>query len=223
MHQSLIQRFENSCLMVMDQQQDGYAFVGSAFVVHGDGYLLTAAHILESAQNPVLVTPAQPGVFTPMTVESSHTFPVEVAQSDTSRNISLLKMEGPSDLGGPVDLIGNPETVLEGTPLLGFGVSFGHFRIHNVMVMQSMLSAKVVSQNQSNLLVFDRPIHPGDVGGALINAERSRIIGVIQGVFNPMQIQQIEQPDDYILETNLSYAVSIEYALPLFEAEGIQI
>lgn len=221
MHQNLIQRFENSCLMVMDHQEDGFAFLGSAFIIHSGGYLLTAAHILDGAQRLVLVTPAQPGVFTPLVVESSQTFTAKVVQSDPAHNMALLKLDEAIDLGGPSDIIGRPETVREGTPLLTFGVSFGHFRIHNVMVMQAMLSAKVVSQNESHLLVFDSPIHAGDIGGALVNADKSRIIGIMQGIFNPLLIQQLEQPEDYPIDTNLSYAVSIEYAEPLLRAEGL--
>ena len=223
MHQNLIQRFENSCLMVMDQQADGYVFLGSAFLIDSEGYLLTAAHILENAHNPILISPAQPGVFTPLIVESSHTYSFSLVETDPEHNVALLKMEGTWELGGPGDIIGNPETAREGLHLLTFGVSFGHFRIHNVMVMQSMLSAKVVSQNESNLLVFDSLVHPGDIGGALVNTEKGRVLGIIQGTFDPFQIQRLEPPENYDLPSNLSYAVSIEYAKPLLEAQGIAI
>jgi len=221
MYQTLIQRYENGCQMLMDQREDGYHFLGASFIVHPNGYLLTAPHLLKEAKSPVVVHSAQPGVFTPLAVDNASTLPVRPVQIDESRGVALLKMEMEEVIAAPDDFLGSVKTVYEGTHCLTFGVPFGHFRIHNIMVMRAMVSAKLISPNGTNLLAFDTLIHPGDVGGPLVSTDDGRIIGVIQGPFNPMEIQQVEQPPDYHLPSNFSYAVSIEYAEPLLRAEGL--
>jgi len=222
MHQTLIQRYTNGTLMLMDRRDDAYHFLGTAFIVHSKGYLLTAARLLEGARNLALVNPAQPGLFSPLAVESAAAYGVTAVGTDASRDVALLKMDiGEGLIEAPEDFIGNPETLTEGTYLLAFGVSFGHFRVHNVMAMRAMLSAKILSPNETRLLVYDADIHPGDVGGPLVNVEKGRIVGVIQGSFNPLHFQESREPDDYQLPSGYSYAVSIEYAHPLMEAEGL--
>lgn len=222
MNQTLIQRYENSCLMLMDQRADGFHFLGTAFILHPQGYLLTSDYILSGAEKPMAVSAAQPGDFTPLTAEDGLVFETEIARRDPQRGLALLKIEVPSDIGAPDDFIGNPEQVGEGTPLLTFGVSFGHFRIHNVMVIQSMVSAKVLSHNGTKLFIFDSAVHPGDIGGPIVNGETGRILGIIAGLFNPLEIQQLEQPEDYTVDSRFSYAVSIEYGKDLLENAGIE-
>ena len=223
MYQTLIQRYENGTAMVMDQKEGHFHFLGTAFIVHGNGYMLTAAHILRDAENPILVTSAQPGKFSPLTLETANAIPVSIAQRDDARDMALLKMEMDAEIDCPDDILGNAEDILEGTTVLTFGVSFGHLRIHNVMVMNGMLSAKLISLNETRLLLFDQSIHPGAKGGPLVNAEDGRIVGMLQGIFNPLEITHQEIPEDYHLPSHLSYAVSIEYAKPMLEAEGLSL
>lgn len=222
MHQTLIQRYENGCLMLLDEREDGFHFLGTAFMVDAGGYLLTAAHLLRAARKPVVAYPAPGGDFTPLAIDEAQSYPVAIAQEDAARDLALLKMELDFELSVPDDLIGNPQGVGEGTHLLTFGVSFGHFRIHNTMVTGSLLSAKLISPNDTCILVFDTQIHTGDAGGPMVNTETGRIIGLVQGIFNPLMLQELKQPEDYQMPSNFSYAVSMDYARPLFEAEGLK-
>ncbi|NBD37160.1 MAG: trypsin-like serine protease [Verrucomicrobia bacterium] len=221
MHQTLIQRYENGCLMLMEQKGEEFHFLGTAFIIHEQGYLLTAAHLLQDVENPVVVSAGQPGQFSHLSRETGASLPVRLAQIDREHDVALLQLDIDEEFGSPSDFIGNPEEIGEGTFTLSMGVPFGHLRIHNVMVMDSMISAKLLSANDTKLLLFDIPVHPGDAGGPLINTEDGRIIGLVQGRFNPVQILQTEAPEDYNLPSRFSYAVSIEYAKPLMEAEGL--
>lgn len=221
MHQTLIQRYENGCLMLMEQKGEEFHFLGTAFIIHERGYLLTAAHLLHDVDHPVVVNAGQPGQFSPLSTETGTSLPVRVAQIDRERDIALLELGIDAEFGSPSDFIGNPEEIGEGTFALSIGIPFGHLRIHNVMVMNSMVAGKILSSNQTRLLLFDVPVHPGDAGGPLINTEDGRIIGLVQGIFNPLQILQQDAPDDYRMPSRFSYAVSIEYAKPLMDAEGL--
>jgi len=89
------------------------------------------------------------------------------------------------------------------------------------MVAQAMLSAKMLTANETRVLVFDTRTHPGDIGGPLVNAENGRILGILQGQFNLVAIQGIKEPENYRMESRFSYAVLIEYAWVLLNQEGL--
>lgn len=222
MHQRLIQRYESGCLMLMDQRPEGYFFLGTSFMVESRGYLLTAAHLLREAVHPVVVNTAPTGVFAPLALDSGAVHPVEIVAQTPERDLALLKMEVQAETPAAPDYLGNPETIQEGTFLAALGFSFGHFRIHNIMVMGGLLAAKVISPNGTNLLILDSASHPGDPGGPLINTEDGRIIGIIQGVFDPTELVPESPSEDYRIPSRFTYAVSIEYAQPLLENAGIE-
>ncbi|KAF0096184.1 MAG: hypothetical protein E1N59_151 [Puniceicoccaceae bacterium 5H] len=223
MHQTMIQRYENGCMMLMKRSSGSVLYIGTAFIVHSEGYLLTAAHMLSPDDELVVVPAAQAGNFTPFSMEVVTPYPVKVAQIDQSRNVALLKMELSEPIAAPDQIIGNPDSSFEGTYVLTFGVPFGHLRIHNIMVLQGMISARLLSPNETKLFLFDAVTHPGTIGGPLVNSEDGRIIGIIQGRFEPIKVTQQETPEDLGIASHLSYAVSIEYGRELAEKEGIEI
>lgn len=222
MSTTIIQRYQNCAFMLMERNDANYRFLGTAFVVHEDGYLLTAAHAIQGADNLVAVNAFQPGSPSPLFREDANTYELMVARTDEQRDLALLKMDIPEQISVPDNYMGNPENVDEGSMLLTFGVSFGHFRIHRVLTMEAMLSGRLVTPNGTDIILFDKLVHPGDVGGPVIAADEGRIVGVMQGNFNPLHIQSIEHPEDYDLRSSHSYAVSITYARQLLEDEGLQ-
>lgn len=59
---------------------------GTGFIVHEDGYLLTAAHIVDRAQSILVGWP--PGQFTPSTVSA------EIIAINNDLDLALLNLEG---------------------------------------------------------------------------------------------------------------------------------
>lgn len=225
MYQAMIQRYEAGCMMLMRREGGAVLFLGTSFLVHPDGYLLTAAHLAADAEDLVAVPYYPSEGFAPLTTENVHPIGVAVAQVNEARNVALLKLEADLEIGAPDHIIGNTDQLFEGTYLLSFGYSFAHLRVHNVNVMHSMLSFKALSLNETKLLVFDTPMYWGGVGGPLVNTEDGRVVGVLQGRFDPMvasgqsaRSEVAEQVESYI-----SYAVAIEYGAELIEAEGLEV
>ncbi|MDP0502015.1 MAG: serine protease [Verrucomicrobiota bacterium JB022] len=219
----MIQRYENGCMMLMKRSQDSVLFLGTAFIVHSEGYLLTAAHYLKPDDELVLVSPAQAGGYTPLSMEVVTPYPVRLIDMDRARNLALLKLDFEEPVAAPQDIIGNADETNEGTYVLSFGVSFGHLRIHNIMVMQGIVSAKMLSPNETRLFLFDAVTHPGTIGGPLVNSNDGRIIGIIQGRFDPVQISQQQVPEELNIASHLSYAVSIQHGRELAERHGVTI
>jgi serine protease Do len=199
--------------------------LGTAFLVHPEGYLLTAAHLVADEVELVAV-PYQPVEgFAPLTTENVHPISVSVAQVDAARNVALLKLEADLEIGAPDHIIGKTDQLHEGTYMLAFGFSFGHLRVHHVNVMHAMLSFKTLSLNETKLLVFDIPIYWGGIGGPLVNADDGRVVGVLQDRFDPVvasgQTAQPEVAEHF--DSYISYAVAIEYGAELLQTEGLEV
>lgn len=78
------------------------------------------------------------------------------------------------------------------------------------------------SNNGTRLFLFDSRVHEGSTGGPLVNLEDSRVIGIVSGRFDPLEASPAVT-EDQGMRTSFSYAVSIEYAVPLMEAEGLDV
>jgi serine protease Do len=73
------------------------------------------------------------------------------------------------------------------------------------------------------LILFDTAFHEGDRGGPLIHVADGHVVGIVNGRFEPREIAQ-HGGDAARLEpreTNVSYAVAIDYGLELMRAEGL--
>ena len=211
--------------MLMRRDGGGVLFLGTAFLVHPGGYLMTAAHLVSEAED-LLAVPYEPvDGFAPLTTENVMPIGVSVVRVDETRNVALLRLEADLEIGAPDHIIGNTDHLQEGTYLLTFGFSFGHLRVHAVNVMHAMLSFKVLSLNGTRLLVFDTPMYWGGIGGPLVNADDGRVVGVLQGRFDPFVASGRTGSSDGAdqFESYISYAVAIEYGTGLMEAEGLEI
>lgn len=219
MLQTVSQRYQGSCMMVMQRTGDEVTFLGSAFLVHPDGYLLTAARILGDGSNLVIVPPQAAEEFVPVTREEVAPVPVEVVSKELARDVALLKLTPELEINMPDGILGSSFNDPRGAVLMSLGVPFGYYRLHGVIAAQSVLSGRVQSRSGTNLIIFDRRIQVGDVGGPLISVEDGTVIGVVGGVFDPIELEGIAPPDDGVrVNSDLSYATAIEYGAELLNA-----
>lgn len=211
--------------MLMHKQGQALNFLGTCFLVHSQGYLLSAAHLCENGEELMVVPVSQEEEFVPLTQDKVHPLPVSLISANQENDVALLKLEPDLDIQAPDHIVGNPEQVQTGTSLASMGFSFGYYRLHNLHIMDAVLTSKIKSLNETNLLVFNTMIHHGDIGGPLINAVDGRIIGIIAGRFDPEVIlrRQSRNQREEIYQTNISYAVSIEYGDLLMQEQGLDI
>lgn len=223
MLQAVSQKFRNGCMMLARQQGETIAFLGSAFIVHRDGYLLTAAHLIDDTAGLVVVPTVFTDEFAPITVDRVAAIPVSLAQRDTNNDVALLKLEQPIGIDVPDDFLGSTEAVRTGASLMHLGYSFGHHQVHSLMAFNSVVSAKIRSLNNARLILFDSMMHFGDRGGPLIHVADSHIVGIVSGRFEAAEVARgsTEWARETAPETNVSYAVAIEYGIELMQAEGL--
>lgn len=221
MLQGVSHKFRSGCMMLARQHGDVIEFLGSAFIVHAEGYLLTAGHLVAASGEGLVVVPSEPSdEFVPMTTERVAAMPVAVVGRDMEHDVALLKIDQVVEISVPDDFLGNTSAVRQGASVMALGYSFGHHQVHTLMVFDAVVSAKMRSRNGTELILYGSAFHEGDRGGPLVHVQDGHVIGIISGRFEPGQIVA-RLPEDARLalaETNVSYAIAIEYGLALVEA-----
>lgn len=225
MMQHVYQRFRGGCMMLLNREGNEVVFLGTAFLVHEEGYLITAAHLLHSHKD-LMVEPFTMSAeeFVPLSFETARPISVSVVQTNQDRDIALLKFPEKIDISAPDHILGRSDEVLVGSNLACIGYPFGNQGLNNQVILQTVLASKVLSQNGTKLIIFDTMVHNGSRGGPLINLQDGRVIGVISGAFHPSYLtKEISKSDSSFGPTNLSLAVAIEYGQELLESEGLEI
>lgn len=221
MLQNVSHKFRTGCMMLARRHGESIEFVGSTFVVDARGYLLTADHLTTISEGDELV--AVPNTrtddFWPMTAERVSALPVSVAARDADRDVALLRIEQDIEIGVPDDFLGNTEAVHQGASVMSLGYSFGHHQVHTVMAFDAVVTARIRSRNDTALILYGSAFHEGDRGGPLVHVQDGHIVGIVNGRFRPGQlVPDVPEHDELAdAETNVSYAVAIEYGLALME------
>ena len=211
-------------MMLAHRQGEAVACLGTAFLVHQQGYLLTAAHLTADDPGLVVVPGSASDDFVPLTFERVAAMDVEVIARDADRDVALLRIEQDMDIGVPDDFLGRAGAVRPGASVMSLGYSFGQHRMHALLGYNAVVSAKIRSGNETALILFDTAFHEGDRGGPLIHVADGHVVGIVTGRFEPGEIARqagVESERLEPRETNVSYAVAIEYGLDLMRAQGL--
>ena len=227
MYTTSAEKFTGGCMMLMRQSECGAAFLGSCFLVHEEGYMLTTSHIFGDNHEDLCVVPYAPETTDFQTISREHvrSIPVEVISVDKDRDIALLAIDVDADITMPDFLLGNAESIKLGAPLISLGYPFGFQNMHHLTAVSSVVSSKLTSPFGNNHILFDTRVHAGDVGGPLISINEDRIVGIVCGRYCPMADGSsiASYTREQALDTDLSYAISIEYGIKLMEDEGLDV
>lgn len=225
MYRQISQKFAGGCYYLLRKKEDAVVFLGTAFLMHEEGYLLTATYLLEENYEGLMVgKPSNPEAFSPLSLDTVQAFPLDVVKADYATNTALLRFSKPPVIHTPDHMVGNAESVQLGTSVLGIGFPFGHQELQNLGVQSAVIASKVCLRDRVNLFLFDSAIHTGMAGGPLVNYEDGRVIGIMIGLFVPK-----EEGGDFVrgslpgYETSFSYAVSIEYGKAMLEDLGLTL
>ncbi|MFP4492171.1 MAG: serine protease [Spirochaetaceae bacterium] len=218
MLEAVSQKYQGSCVMVMEHTGEEVTFLGSGFLVHPEGYLLTAARTISGGGELVVVPPDMDDNFAPVSREEVSPVPVEVVSKDMDHDVALLKLTPELEINMPSSILGDSTQDARGAMLMTLGIPFGYYRIHGVIASQAILSGRIKSRSGTNMIIFDRRVQYGDTGGPLISVNSGSVIGVVGGVFDPVELEGRETPEGVRpINSDLSYAVSIEYGKALLD------
>ena len=141
--------------------------LGSGFIISSDGYILTNAHVVETADEITVK------------LNDKREFVAEVIGTDRKTDIALIKIKA-TDL--PKVTQGNPEHLKVGEWVIAIGSPFGFE--HSVTA--GIVSAKGRSLAQENYVPFiqtDVAINPGNSGGPLFNM-KGEVVGINSQIYS---------------------------------------
>ena len=141
--------------------------LGSGFIISGDGYILTNAHVVDGADE--------------ITVRliDKREFKAKVIGADKRTDVALIKIEAS---GLPVVKMGDPNKLKVGEWVLAIGSPFGF----DNTVTAGIVSAKGRSLPQENFVPFiqtDAAVNPGNSGGPLFNL-RGEVVGINSQIYS---------------------------------------
>lgn len=159
--------------------------LGSGFIISADGYILTNAHVVDSADKITV------------RLTDKREFKAKVIGADKRTDVALLKIDA---TGLPAVALGKPEQLKVGEWVLAIGSPFGF----DSSVTAGIVSAKGRSLPQENFVPFiqtDVAINPGNSGGPLFNM-KGEVIGINSQIYS--------RSGGYM---GLSFAIPIDVAM----------
>ena len=159
---------------------------GSGVIVHQDGYVLTAHHVVSNARRIVVVTPGE------------FRAPAILVSADQEHDLALLKVEMVGLTEAPLGYAG---AVRLDQDVIAVGYQFG---LKEITVTRGHVAA-VRMRGVQRVFQVDAAVNPGNSGGALFS-RRGEVIGILTTKF--------AHPSGIVPE-GMAFAVPISYATPL--------
>jgi len=149
--------------------------VGSGFVIDGDGYIMTNAHVVNGAQRVQIVLPADNADGTLATALSGRSYLVSarIVGITSELDLALLKIDGMKLQPLP---LATYSQVRQGETVFAFGSPIG---LRNSLT-HGLISSVARQVDPDSPLIYvqtDAPINPGNSGGPLVNI-RGEVVGV---------------------------------------------
>lgn len=159
---------------------------GSGVIVHSDGYILTAQHVIANARRVVVVTSGE--------VRAA----AIVVSIDPEHDLALLKAE---TVGLTEASLGHAGGVRLDQEVVAVGFPFG---LREVSMTRGRIAA-VRTKGVQRVFQVDAAINPGNSGGPLYNTQ-GELIGILTTKFS--------HPSGIVPE-GMAFAVPVSYATPL--------
>ncbi len=139
--------------------------VGSGFVIHSDGYVVTNAHVIERATE------------IRVTFSDGTELPAEEVARDRANDLAVLKVDAPSPL--PFLKLGRSDDLMPGESVIAIGNPLGFQHTITTGIISALDRELRFSRDlaYTGLIQTDAPINPGNSGGPLLN-----VLGELIGI-----------------------------------------
>ncbi|HEX5038782.1 MAG TPA: trypsin-like peptidase domain-containing protein [Candidatus Limnocylindria bacterium] len=169
---------------------------GSGFIYDPSGFILTNKHVVEDANELVVI------------LNDGRQFPATVYGIDTLTDLAIVKIEADADL--PYAPIGSSAGLEPGQLAIAIGNPLGEFENTVTTGVVSGLGRQIAATNAvqsssdviNNLIQTDAAINPGNSGGPLVNSS-GQVIGINTAVSESAQ--------------GLGFAIPIDFAKPIMQ------
>jgi serine protease Do len=140
--------------------------LGSGFIIHPDGYLMTNDHVI-AGENEVTVT-----VFGTGTERQTYQN-VRILATSEANDLALLKIDTPDKRQFPTVPLGDSDELRQGQPVFAIGAPLGLER----SVSQGIVSLRNRQEDGRLYIQTTTQINPGNSGGPLFNL-KGEVVGV---------------------------------------------
>ncbi len=164
--------------------------LGSGFVVHEDGYVVTNAHVVADVSQLKVV------------FSDGREFPAQIVSADAGKDLAVLALKNVTDL--PYIEIGRSSDLMIGETVVAIGNPLGYASTVTSGVVSAVGRDLQVSDDvwMRGLIQTDASINPGNSGGPLLNIN-GELIGVNTAIRADAQNIGFAIPVDTLVE-NLS-------------------
>jgi S1-C subfamily serine protease len=163
--------FDSPSALLKDGGEGGQ---GSGFVVGGDGYIATNAHVVTTGKAPNEKKAKQ--VF--VSFSDGNRVPARIVGDDPFSDVGLIKVD-PKGLSLTALGLGRSSHLRVGDPVAAIGSPFGEERSLTVGVTSALERTieSLTAFQIGNAIQTDAAINPGNSGGPLLDA-KGRVIGI---------------------------------------------
>ncbi len=142
--------------------------LGSGVIVDPDGYILTANHVIQGADE------------IKVTLADKREFKGKIIGTDSMTDVGVIKIEV-KDL--PAIQLGDSSRLRVGETVLAIGSPYGLSQTVTMGIVSAVGRANVGIADYEDFIQTDAAINPGNSGGALVNV-RGQLVGINTAIFS---------------------------------------
>jgi S1-C subfamily serine protease len=141
--------------------------LGSGFVIHPDGYIITNDHVVRRAKEITVTTP------------DNSQYTARVISSDSRFDLAVLKVDPPDGAKLPHLPLGRSDDLMVGETVIAIGNPLGYASTLTTGVISALGRTMEFSGGvkYTDIVQTDAPINPGNSGGPLLNIH-GELIGI---------------------------------------------
>jgi serine protease Do len=170
--------------------------LGSGFVVHEDGFIVTNAHVVEGVKRIKVV------------FSDGREFQADIVSADATKDLAVLAIEAGERL--PAIELGHSNDLMIGETAIAIGNPYGYSNTVTSGVVSAVGRDIQVTEGYwlRGLIQTDAPINPGNSGGPLLNVN-AELIGITTAIRAEAQNIGFAIPVDTLVD-NLSHMLMPE-------------
>ena len=169
--------------------------LGSGVIVSGDGYILTANHVVEGADEIKVAVNGNKQEFT-----------AKVIGRDKPTDVAVLKINA---TGLPAVTLADSDQLEVGDIVLAIGNPFGVGQTVTMGIVSALARSGLGFNGYEDFIQTDAAINPGNSGGALVDAE-GRLVGINTAIISPGA--DATSPDSMGGNVGIGFAVPVNLA-----------
>jgi serine protease Do len=141
--------------------------LGSGFVIHASGYIITNEHVIDQASE------------VNVTFVDGRSLPAQVLATDSDHDLAVLKVTPEANAPLHAIALGSSDDLMIGEPVYAIGNPFGYASSMTSGIVSATQRDLQITENHTykGLIQTDASINPGNSGGPLINAY-GQVIGL---------------------------------------------